>query len=218
MDSPTPISGFNTYSQARLVYWQSDRLVHGPFPGNLAALQGLSPADRNIIVGNGTTWTVRNGQLPFPATQNPSADPNTLDDYEEGTWTPILTTDGVNFTSVSYSIQNGGYLKNGGVVHFWGRMATSTLTKGSASGNVCLGGLPFSMVTGGGAHANAMADVIYAQGWTTQWPTGMSSNQATGTKMVMFSGQSNINSVVIAVGNVTVGVNDLIFFGSYRAD
>jgi hypothetical protein len=31
------------------------------------------------------------GGLKFPATQVASADPNTLDDYEEGTWTPVFT-------------------------------------------------------------------------------------------------------------------------------
>jgi hypothetical protein len=31
-----------------------------------------------------------NQGIPFPATQIPSTDANTLDDYEEGTWTPIL--------------------------------------------------------------------------------------------------------------------------------
>lgn len=30
-----------------------------------------------------------NGQVKFPATQNASSDANTLDDYEEGTWTPV---------------------------------------------------------------------------------------------------------------------------------
>ena len=32
------------------------------------------------------------GQIKFPATQNPSSDVNTLDDYEEGTWTPASAT------------------------------------------------------------------------------------------------------------------------------
>jgi hypothetical protein len=32
------------------------------------------------------------GQIAFPATQNASADANTLDDYEEGTWTPTVTS------------------------------------------------------------------------------------------------------------------------------
>src|SRR5262245_1079228 len=63
-----------------------------PLDSDLTAIAALSPADRNFIVGNGTAWTAKNGQLPFPALQNSSADANTLDDYEEGTWTPTITS------------------------------------------------------------------------------------------------------------------------------
>src|SRR3569623_1696890 len=43
------------------------------------------------------------GQLAFPATQNPSANANTLDDYEEGSWTPT-----VSFTGASTGVTYGG--------------------------------------------------------------------------------------------------------------
>src|SRR5665647_161935 len=45
------------------------------------------------------------GQIPFPATQNPSSDPNTLDDYEEGSWTPALKFGG-NSVGITYSAGN----------------------------------------------------------------------------------------------------------------
>jgi hypothetical protein len=38
-------------------------------------------------IASGQTFSL-NG-ITFPATQVPSADANTLDDYEEGTWTPV---------------------------------------------------------------------------------------------------------------------------------
>jgi len=44
-----------------------------------------------IITG---TMNLAGGQIKFPATQNSSADANTLDDYEEGTWTPTLPNGG----------------------------------------------------------------------------------------------------------------------------
>ncbi len=47
------------------------------------------------------------GQVKFPATQNPSTDPNTLDDYEEGTWTPNVGG------TATYSSQIGTYTKIG---------------------------------------------------------------------------------------------------------
>ena len=42
------------------------------------------------ILATGQTLSV-NG-ITFPATQIPSADGNTLDDYEEGTWTPTISS------------------------------------------------------------------------------------------------------------------------------
>lgn len=56
------------------------------------------------------------GQIKFPATQNASADANTLDDYEEGTFTPSLT--GVGGSAVSYTpgSDTGRYTKIGNLV------------------------------------------------------------------------------------------------------
>ena len=45
------------------------------------------PATSGTVVVTGTTPSL-NG-IAFPATQSASADANTLDDYEEGTWTPV---------------------------------------------------------------------------------------------------------------------------------
>ena len=47
--------------------------------------------------------------VKFPATQSPSSDANTLDDYEEGTWTP--TGFGITFTAAT-----GKYTKVGNLV------------------------------------------------------------------------------------------------------
>ena len=78
------------------------------------------------------------GQLQFPATQNPSSNVNTLDDYEEGTWTPVDSSGaGLALTGVA-----GSYTKTGNTV-FWNCLATYPAT---ASGAVFrLGGLPFTV-------------------------------------------------------------------------
>lgn len=53
------------------------------------------------------------GQIKFPATQNPSSNANTLDDYEEGTWTPDVQ--GVTGTIQSVS---GNYVKVGRMITY----------------------------------------------------------------------------------------------------
>lgn len=55
------------------------------------------------------------GGIKFPATQLASSDANTLDDYEEGTWTPVIASSGTQPTTSSVSAQ-GYYTKIGNIV------------------------------------------------------------------------------------------------------
>lgn len=79
------------------------------------------------------------GQLRFPATQNSSSDPNTLDDYEEGTWTPVPTFGGSN-VGMSYS-SAGTYIKIGRMVFV--NASFNFTANGSSTGIFRLTGLPF---------------------------------------------------------------------------
>ena len=81
------------------------------------------------------------GQIKFPATQNPSSNGNTLDDYEEGSWTPVIGGDGGQ-SGQTYSYQNGRYVKIGLLVIAFGRATLSV--KGTITGNVQISGLPFT--------------------------------------------------------------------------
>ena len=67
------------------------------------------------------------GQIPFPATQNASSNANTLDDYEEGTWTPTYT----GYTG-AVTTNLAKYTKIGNVVYCWldftGTSNTNALT------------------------------------------------------------------------------------------
>ena len=58
-----------------------------------------------------STINLTGGQIAFPATQSASSDGNTLDDYEEGTWTPK------NSSNASLPINNSAtYIKIGKLV------------------------------------------------------------------------------------------------------
>jgi hypothetical protein len=103
---------------------------------------GTAPTLSAAIL-SGTT-NVSGGQLAFPASQSASADANTLDDYEEGTWTPVLSFLTPGDLSVSYSVQVGTYTKIGRLVQVSGQVTTSAFTFTTASGNVRLTGLPFT--------------------------------------------------------------------------
>lgn len=87
-----------------------------------------------------TTIDLTGGQITFPAVQAASAGANTLDDYEEGTWTPSL---GGNTT---YATQVGRYVKVGKTVYVEGQIQITTLGTGSAT---TMSGLPFTAQSSG---------------------------------------------------------------------
>jgi hypothetical protein len=91
------------------------------------------------ILATGQTLSV-NG-ITFPATQIASANANTLDDYEEGTWTPTVTPSSGSLTSYTSS---GIYVKIGRFVQVVGVFTLTT--PGTASGYGFFGGLPFTAV------------------------------------------------------------------------
>ena len=79
--------------------------------------------------------------ISFPATQVPSADANTLDDYEKGTFTPTIfgvTTAG----APTYVTQVGFYTKNGDTVFAALKIAISA--KGGMVGAIRISTLPFT--------------------------------------------------------------------------
>ena len=66
---------------------------------------------------------------------------NVLDDYEEGSWTPICGTASVSGT---YSVQLGRYIKVGHLVHVIFNLTISAGYTGSTSNSFTIGGLPFA--------------------------------------------------------------------------
>ena len=68
-----------------------------------------------------------------------------MTDYAEGTWTPTLTFGGGS-TGITYSFQNGRYIKIGKFVALSGLIVLTS--KGSSTGNAVLTGLPFTIGNG----------------------------------------------------------------------
>lgn len=142
--------------------------------------------------------------ITFPATQSASTNANTLDDYEEGTWTPTLTTTGTNFTSVTYSVQTGYYVKIGNVINYFFSITTSAVTVGSASGDVGIGGLPFT--TGGGETSSYLT----ASGWTINVPSNAEKRGGVAFARLKYRTTSNGDTAIMAVSNVSATANQAL--------
>ena len=96
----------------------------------------LNDTEKSTQVVSISTLTLRGGQLTFPATAAPSSDANTLDDYEEGTWTPSLGG------TTTYAQQIGSYTKIGRTVFIDCTVEVTLIGTGSS---VAISGLPFSV-------------------------------------------------------------------------
>ena len=94
-----------------------------------------------IGVGNATPSTSGSG-VSFPAAQSASTDANTLDDYEEGTWTPGQGS----LTVVGAFSSSGTYVKIGKAVFFNGNVAGATSI--AAVTNDTITDLPFAPALG----------------------------------------------------------------------
>jgi hypothetical protein len=89
---------------------------------------------------------VQNG-IKFPATQAASADANTLDDYEEGTFTATFTPNGSGTITLRGDAQTMRYTKIGRQVTIAGGIFIGSVSLPIGT-EITLGGLPFTAATG----------------------------------------------------------------------
>ena len=86
-----------------------------------------------------------------------TATANKLDDYEEGTWTPVVRGSSSNPT-VSYTSQQGTYTKVGNLVTVSCFISLASISGGS--GDTRIGGLPFNQTATNNAHLGNSAILI----------------------------------------------------------
>ena len=140
--------GAGTYGVTGAVVSARSNATSGNTQGYLSFLTGQS---------GGLTESARldnSGQLSVPAgvLLGGTAAANLLDDYEEGTFTPIYIGSSVS-GSQTYTTQAGFYEKIGRLVNFRFRLTMST--KGTIAGNIIVGGLPFTPSSTASSYGNA---------------------------------------------------------------
>lgn len=175
--------------------------------------------DQTLSTGNLIVGTAGNG-IDFSAASHAAGMTSELfDDYEEGTWTPTLATDNVNFTSVSYASNVGGlYTKIGRFVFIQGFMSTTAVTVGSASGTVAIGGLPFNVVANstGLVDAYGGATVGRSDSWTTNNPSAGVCVPGTNLLYLYYRTAANGGTTLMPVSSVATGSgNNMFFTGLY---
>ena len=170
-----------------------------------------------ITIGSGGDIDVETGDIFFStagkgivlgATSNTAA--NTLDDYEEGTFTPAFAQSGA---TIGYSAQAGNYTKVGRLVHATGRIFVSSVSGGS--GAITITGLPFTSLSSHD-HSPVLFATVF-NGWSsTNAPKAGYISNGSSTIQVVTNDSSDardaLDSSVTGFGDGSVG---LIFGAIY---
>ena len=160
-------------------------------------LGSASSTATNCVV-NGAA-SVTHGVV-FPASQNAVANANTLDDYEEGTFTPNFFWGGAA-SGLVYANRVATYSKIGNRVFF--HMFVDYSSRGSSTGQFTITGLPFtSVATASGGHS-AVAIWFSNVSLTNYVITGYVSQSST----TIFLNASPIN----ASAGSTIAISDTAF-------
>jgi hypothetical protein len=137
-------------------------------------------------VGNATPSTSGAG-ITFPGTQSASSDANTLDDYEEGTWTPTIA--GIS----TYTVQNATYIKIGKYVHIAGDV--SGTDSGSLASFVITS---FPFVSQGTPTVYGIGNVFPVSGFTSNATSTVLQGTPGQTQGIVYwvsSGGTNFNQI-----------------------
>ena len=172
-------------------------------PGDAAAVAA------KVLAGNLVIGTSGKG-IDFSATAGTGTS-ELLDDYEEGTWTPVLTFATAGDVSVTYGQQTGTYVKIGKLVVLKCRVTTSAFSHSTASGALRITGLPFSAT-------NRTLNPIAFNGITKANYTTISSQIDTGSSISTFiaSGSGQSQGSVLASDVPTGGSPILQFVIAYE--
>jgi hypothetical protein len=118
----------------------------------------LPNATGTVLTTNGSGIASVNG-IQFPATQSASANANTLDDYEEGTWTPNLTA---RIGTITGQTCTGTYVKTGKQVTV---TYLAQITAGTVTSIRGISNLPFTTENTTQTSIGYCQDLVTAIGW-----------------------------------------------------
>jgi hypothetical protein len=175
------------YANGRIVFMANNANVVEFQTGGAVTLKGATDTANGTGITFPDTWPI-----------HASSDANTLDDYEEGSWTPTVN----NMTTTGTPAYGGTYRKIGSQVTIWffttsgGGVATYTATAGSTS----VSGLPFTSSFGGVAQSGAEPGV-YTNGSTTAG--GFLQGPGGGTSFFFSSSMSSSQGVTASLTYVT---------------
>lgn len=156
------------------------------------------------------TIALTGGQIRFPVDQQPSSNNWTLDDYQRGTWTPVIGGSG-GTSGQAYTTQIGRYEKIGRTVR--ASFAVVLSTEGTITTDVEIQGLPFTVVTTAvNVHVSALRWASTATNWVSVCATPRSGTTAALVTGAAAAAASNGTALTAAdINNTTEFSGTLIY-------
>ena len=156
-----------------------------------------------VILQGGSTSATGVG-IAFPATQSASSDANTLDDYEEGTYTPVFSASGLTYTQGTTLAK---YVKVGRLVTFTASVQWSGKSGGTGDLKISI---PFVASSDSGAWQGLFV-FGYSSGINVVIKTGYCDPGATQFNPV----RADSSTSIIQAGDMAAG-GHIIFGGTYQ--
>ena len=180
---------------------------------NNVGIGTISVTEKLHVVGNGlftgnvgigsATPTASGTGITFPATQSASTSANTLDDYEEGTWTTTFGAKG-NLTGTP-SLSSAIYRKIGQLVYIEGRIGGLTITLSNTTTYII-----FSVPIAMNNNSTSQVGNVY---------TYTGSTDMSGIITDATNGDNTTVAIIIPNALVTAGsLSDLLFSITYIAN
>lgn len=173
---------------------------------------GLTVSDGNVVMaaGHGIDFHA------YATSGNPST--NLLDDYEEGTWTPVFDTSisTGSLTNLAYQLQGGRYIKVGTMVYVEGKLQTSSVTN-STNGTYDISGLPFPAAN---TDLGSLIHCFSQHTWTEAphfFDTVNNTNHARARQGITVGGTTYVNGNTNDFNTTSGNRNRVYFSGWYEA-
>ena len=122
-------------------------------------LAGVTTGSGNVTITDGNLILDGGNGIDFSDQPSPAAGMTSelLDSYEEGTWSPVVADGSGNNMTMHVSFDTGFYTKIGNLVTVCAYPITTSL--GSASGNLRVTGLPFTVVNDNAGYSGVGAGI-----------------------------------------------------------
>lgn len=166
----------------------------------------VSPAEKLDVVGNiklsGNVIPASGFGIDFSATSHPAGmTSELLADYEEGTWTPVLTGD-TSSTGITYSGQVGRYVKIGNLVTV--DISLTLSAKTLIVGAVIITGVPYA------GHTNSNTAVTWGY-WNNLAANWMSvGGWLNGGNTIYLGGRKTAGAGIETMANADIATNTTI--------